>query len=109
MSSYKMNAAVCHYSFNWPPIKLSEVWNPMCWLMWEPQDLGLAYYKAWWDSSSYPDTAGGEGLGMVHGGGAVISAVAGNVSFMAYKQFQDEGNNPNKNLLWWNPSSTSGH
>jgi len=108
MSSYKMNGAVCHYSFNWPPIKLTEIWNPMCWLMWEPQDLGPTYYKAWWDASSYPETSHGEGLGMVHGNGAVISAVGGNVSFMPYQRFVDEENNPARNLLWWNPDSADG-
>ena len=109
MGSYKMNGAVCHYSFNWPPVKLSEVWNPLCWLMWEPQDLGPGYYKAWWDSSSYPETTGGEGLGTVHGDGGVISAVGGNVSFMPYKRFVDEEHNPAKNFLWWNPGSQNGH
>jgi prepilin-type N-terminal cleavage/methylation domain-containing protein len=108
MSSYKMNGAVCHYSYAWPPIRLSEVWNPMCWLMWEPDDLGPAVYMAWWDSSSYPNTSIGEGIGKVHGGGAIISAVGGNVSFMPYKRFQDEEKNPKKNLLWWNPSSSDG-
>ena len=112
MSSYKMNGAVCHYGFSWPPIKLSEVWNPMCWVMWEPQDLdpslGPNNYKAWWDSSSYPNTAGGEGLGTVHGNGGIISAVGGNVSFMLFQRFVDEENNPAKNLLWWDPSTPDG-
>ena len=109
MSSYKMNGAVCHYSFNGPPIKLSEVWNPLCWLMWEADDKGPSYYMAWWDACSFPDTASGEGLGKVHGGGAVISAVGGNVSFMRYQTFLAEEKNPAKNLLWWSPSSKSGH
>jgi prepilin-type N-terminal cleavage/methylation domain-containing protein len=108
MSSYKMNGAVCRYSFNWPPIKLSEAWSPLCWVMWEPDDKGPSYYKAWWDSSSFPETAGGEGIGKVHGGGAVISAVGGNVSYMSYSKFQQEEQNPGKSLLWWNPSSATG-
>lgn len=107
MSSYKMNGAVCHYAFYPPPpIKLSEVWNPLCWLMWEPQDTNTV--AAWWDASSFPNTSKGEGLGTVHGKGGIISAVGGNVSFMQYSRFVDEENNPTKNLLWWNPSTTDG-
>lgn len=108
MSSYKMNGAVCHYSFNWPPIKLSEVWNPLCWLMWEPDDKGPSRYMAWWDACSYPDTSIGEGIGKVHGGGAVISAVGGNVAFMPYQRFRDEEIKPSKSFLWWNPGSANG-
>jgi prepilin-type N-terminal cleavage/methylation domain-containing protein len=108
MSSYKMNAAVCRYSFNWPPIKLTQVWNPLCWVMWEPDDLGPARPAAWWDASSYPDTSIGEGIGRVHGGGAVISAVSGNVAFMPYSRFQDEEKKTTKSLLWWNPDSANG-
>jgi prepilin-type N-terminal cleavage/methylation domain-containing protein len=109
MTSYKMNGAVCHYSFNWPPIKLTEVWNPTCWLMWEPDDKGPSFYKSWWDACSYPDTSSGEGIGKVHGGGAVISAVGGNVAFMPYSKFQDEERTAGKSLLWWNPNSPNGH
>jgi prepilin-type N-terminal cleavage/methylation domain-containing protein len=109
MSSYKMNGAVCHYSLDWPPIKLSQVWNPMCWLMWEPQDLGAAFPCAWWDASSYPNTDIGEGIGTVHGKGAIISAVGGNVSFMPQQQFEDIEYAPYRNLLWWNPDSSDGH
>jgi prepilin-type N-terminal cleavage/methylation domain-containing protein len=108
MSSYKMNGAVCHYSFTGPAIKLSEVWNPLCWLMWEPQDLGPSRPAAWWDACSYPNTSIGEGIGTVHGSGAIISAVGGNVSFLPYKKFQDEEKDLNKNLLWWNPNSRDG-
>ncbi len=110
MTSYKMNGAVCHYSSaDRPPIKLSEVWNPMCWLMWEPDDLGQTHKEAWWDASSFPNTLIGEGIGKVHGGGAIISAVGGHVSFMPYKRFQDEEKSSSKNLLWWNPTSANGH
>jgi len=102
MSSYKMNGGVCHSSFNWPPTKLSAVWNPMCWVMWEPDDLGTAAPRSWWDASSDP-TSLGEGIGRVHGGGAVISSVGGNVAFMPLNKFGDEARNRRPNLLWWWP------
>ena len=100
MSSYKMNGGVCRSSPNWPPVKLGEVWNPTAWVMWEPDDLGPAAPKSWWDASSDPSSKG-EGIGRVHGGGAVISAVGGNVSFMAFKKFDDEASSQRPNLLWW--------
>jgi prepilin-type N-terminal cleavage/methylation domain-containing protein len=108
MSSYKMNGAVCRYSSTPPSIKLAEVWNPMCWLMWEPDDMGPSRYKAWWDASSFPDTSIGEGIGKVHGKGAIISAVGGNVSFMPYSGFEKAEKDTQKNLLWWNPKSSDG-
>jgi hypothetical protein len=45
----------------------------------------------------------------VHGSGAVISAVGGNVEFLAFKKFNTEQANREKNLLWWSPDSKDGH
>jgi prepilin-type N-terminal cleavage/methylation domain-containing protein len=101
MSSYKMNAAVCHNDGTWPPVKLSEVWNPLCWVMWEPDDEPVKFPYSWWDASSFPDTTNGEGIGRVHSRGAVISSVGGNVSFMRFEKFREEELKPRKNLLWW--------
>jgi prepilin-type N-terminal cleavage/methylation domain-containing protein len=109
LCSYKINGAVCHYINNWPPVKMSEAWSPLCWFMWEPQDMAKQFYASWWDASSYPNTDIGEGIGQVHSGGAVISAVGGNVEFMPYNKFVQAEHDPKKNLLWWNPSTPDGH
>jgi len=99
MASYKMNGGVCHSSFDGPLIKLSEVWNPLCWVMWEPQDTNTV--SAWWDACSDPWRSG-EDIGRVHGRGAVISSVGGNVSFMPFEKYQQELANGTPNLLkWW--------
>jgi hypothetical protein len=109
MSSYKMNSSVCRHDWDWPPVKLGQVWSPLCWLMWEPDDKGASgnLYKHWWDACSFPDV-NGEGIGKVHSGGAVISAVGGNVSFMKFEKFAEESLNPQKNLCWWAPNTADG-
>ena len=107
MSSYEMNdcANRCHY--NMPPVKLAEIWSPLCWLMWEPKDMGIDY-KSRFDGACDPTAASGEYIGTVHNGGAVVSAVGGNVTFMRLEKFQAEANIPTRNLLNWNPSTVDG-
>jgi type II secretory pathway pseudopilin PulG len=113
MTSYKMNGAVSRYDFLWPPIKITQVWNPMCWLMWEsndpgPNSFGGNGYKVFWDVAAFPDTVG-EGISRCHNGGGIAGAVAGNTLFITPKRFADEYNVPQKNLLWWNPATPLGH
>jgi prepilin-type N-terminal cleavage/methylation domain-containing protein len=105
LSSYKMNSSACSHGQR-QGMKLSQAWSPQCWLMWEPDDPGPKNPVVWWDASSFPDK--GEGIGRVHGLGAVISAVGGNVEFLAFKKFNTEQANPQKNLLWWSPDSKDG-
>ena len=105
LSSYKMNSSACSHGQR-QGMKLTEAWSPQCWIMWEPDDPGPKNPVVWWDASSFPDK--GEGLGRVHGSGAVISAVGGNVEFLAFKKFNTEQENRQKNLLWWSPDSRDG-
>jgi len=106
LCSYKMDEAVCCYGRQVQGMKLSSAWSPLCWVLWEPDDQGPATPLVWIDAGSYPDR--NEGIGHVHGKGAIISALGENVSFMAYKVFEDAQVNPQKNLLWWAPDSTDG-
>jgi prepilin-type N-terminal cleavage/methylation domain-containing protein len=115
MCSYIMNGAVIGYDPNNYPnygsCKITDIWSPLCYLMWEPDEnnlnggvpIGAFAYN---DASSYPDR--GEGVGHWHQSGAVILAVGGHVNFITFKQFTDEQNNPQKGLLWWNPKSSNG-
>ena len=105
LSSYKMNSSACAHGSR-AGMKISEPWSPQCWLLWEPDDPGPANPVVWWDASSFPDK--GEGLGRVHGAGAIISAVGGNAEFFPIRNFNAEQVNPQKNLLWWNPDSKDG-
>ncbi len=105
LSSYKMNSSACSHGQR-QGIKLSGAWSPQCWILWEPDDPGPKNPVVWWDASSFPDK--GEGIGRVHGSGAVISALGGNVEFLAFKKFNTEQSNPEKNLIWWSPDSKNG-
>ncbi len=109
LSSYKMNGAVCSYNRLKQGVKISSVWNPLCYLLWELDDPGLAGMKVWWDASSYPSTSKGEGLGRVHGLGGIVSAIGGNARFMKPSEYQAQENDSKKNLLWWATDSVNGH
>jgi len=121
MSSYIMNGAVCGYGEETPAnltCKITDVWSPMCFLMWEPDEnntaaggggpIGAFAYN---DASSYPTTA--EGVGTLHGkNGAIINAIGGHVIFILREQFWAEQTNSavggpeGRGLLWWSPFST---
>ncbi len=110
LSTYIMNGAVCGYNRNpYRSAKVSSVWSPMCYIQWEPDEnlgtppKGAGAYN---DASSYPDR--NEGVGRLHGSGAVIQALAGHSLFITYKQFKTEQDKVGKGLLWWNPWSNDG-
>jgi prepilin-type N-terminal cleavage/methylation domain-containing protein len=119
MSSYIMNGAACGYdngvdgrspSFpNHGSAKISQIWSSLCYLMWEPDEtlgsppIGDFAYN---DAASYPNK--NEGVGKLHGSGAVIQALDGHVAFITFRAFQDEQNKPGKGLLWWNPLTSDG-
>ena len=111
MSTYIMNGAVCGYGSypNHRSAKISEVWSPMCYIQWEPDEtlgkppIGAFAYN---DASSFPDK--NEGVGKLHTSGAIIRAVGAHVQFISFKQFDIEQKNPKTGLLWWNPKSATG-
>ena len=122
VTSYIMNGAACGYGdqfgnnvFN---IKTVQVWSPMCYLLWEPDEnyggAGVPGAFDFNDASSFPDR--NEGLGRLHSkkGGSIV-AVGGHVQFLTKEQFKDMAANPGrgsgpggKNYLWWNPHSNNG-
>src|SRR5258708_3441235 len=120
LSSYIMNGAVCEYGRLSNPsgrtsVKITAVWNSACYLMWEPDEnlpkpppngppIGDFAYN---DASSYPDLS--EGVGYLHGKGAVILALASHVLFIKHTDFASEQVNPIKGLLWWARDSANGH
>jgi len=111
MSTYIMNGAVCAYGGIATPksVKITEVWSPMCYVMWEPDEtlgnppIGAFAYN---DASSYPDR--NEGVGRLHVSGAIIQALGGHVEFISFKKFQEEQVRTGKGLLWWSPRSANG-
>ncbi len=114
LSTYITDGAVSGFDNVNRSAKVTQVWSPMCYIQWEPdenlinpntgQPVGAFAYN---DASSFPDR--GEGVGRLHISGAIIQAVGGHVNFIKFKQFQTEQNTPNRGLLWWNPWKTDGH
>jgi len=109
MSTYIMNGAVCGYADTYRSAKITQVWSPMCYIQWEPDEnlgnppIGAFAYN---DASSFPNV--NEGVGRLHQKGAIVQAVGGHVTFITFKDFTSEQNNPRKGLLWWSPWSTTG-
>jgi hypothetical protein len=133
MSSYIMNGAVCGYGEAdargtvHANCKLSNVWSPMCWLQWEPDENSIAPGNPgafeFNDSANYPNAGSGgngkgEGIGRLHsrkGGNAL--AIGGHVVFISKEAFiadsaTQSGRGPGpggKTYLWWNPFVNDGH
>ena len=108
LSSYIMNGAVCEYGriMTATGVKITSVWSPMCYILWEPDETFNPSAGAYNDASSYPDR--GEGVGHWHISGAIVLALDSHVNFIKYEAFQKEQNNPARNLLWWAPDSIDG-
>ena len=112
LSSYKMHGTVSlNGNTNGHTIKLNQFWSSGCYVMWEADDVGPSMMRVWWDGGAMPDI--GEGLGRVHGNGAIIAAVGGSAGFMTTARYAKELDSPppgtlGKGLLWWNPASIDG-
>jgi prepilin-type processing-associated H-X9-DG protein len=121
LSSYVMNGAVCNYGTAGAPYstKLTAVWSPMCYLLWEPNEntLGRGNPGAFEfnDGANYPDAppSGGEGIGPLHDNGGNMLALDGHVDFMNTNGFASlskyKGSGPDgKGLLWWSTYIANG-
>jgi prepilin-type N-terminal cleavage/methylation domain-containing protein len=113
LSTYVMDGAVQAFkneSSGGKPCKITDVWSPMCYLIWEPDEF-LASPPAFEynDAANFPNTS--EGIGLLHsnhGGNAL--ALDGHVDFVQRVDFAGwSANNTARNYLWWNPLSANGH
>jgi prepilin-type N-terminal cleavage/methylation domain-containing protein/prepilin-type processing-associated H-X9-DG protein len=122
LSSYVMNGSACSFSNPTPPrIKITDIWSPLCYLLWEPDEntLGPGNPGAFEfnDAGNFPSAPpnGGEGIGPLHGkNGGNILALDGHVDFIVKLAFAKLSNNTGpgpggKGLLFWNPNSSNGH
>ena len=94
LSSYIMDGAECcgKQPPNDPIVKLAQVWSPMCYLLWEPDENyngpGNPGGFEFNDGASYPGAAHSEGIGRLHSKkGGVILAIDGHVSFITKDAF----------------------
>jgi prepilin-type N-terminal cleavage/methylation domain-containing protein len=117
MSSYVMNGAVCGGKNDNKGCKITQVWSPMCYVVWEPDENNVAPGMPggfdFNDGANYPDDK--EGIGRLHSkkGGSVI-AIGGHVQFVTREAFRKQGvkqsgDGPGrKTLVWWSPFSNDG-
>jgi hypothetical protein len=123
LSTYVMDGAVIGFpgSGTWPiPCKTTDVWSPMCYLIWEPnekaidptthQPIGAFEYN---DGANKPGPP--EGIGTLHGkNGGLAMALDGHCDFVTISQFNQYstvGSGPGpggKTFVWWNPSQANG-
>lgn len=118
LSTYIMNGAACYYAnpdatlHKYDTCKLSDAWNPLCVILWEP-DQNLNWF-AYNDGSSYPgyDDLSGygayEGLGKLHGNGGNVLTVSGNAQYENVVAWAGQQAITTKNLLFWNPQTATG-
>jgi prepilin-type N-terminal cleavage/methylation domain-containing protein len=119
LCSYVMDGAVAGFpsSGTYRTCKLSDVWSPMCYLLWEPDENangpGNPGAHDFNDGANFPDDT--EGIGRLHSkkGGAIL-ALAGHVQFITRQEFHNQsvntGTGPTgKSYLWWSPFSANGH
>jgi len=121
LSTYVMDGAVEGYPAGgtWPaPMKITTVWSPLCYLIWEPDenanapgDPGAHEYN---DAANFPDR--NEGIGLLHsknGGNAL--ALDGHVDFVKktlFVQYSTVGSGPGpggKTYLWWDNVNPNGY
>ena len=121
ITSYVMDGAICGYGEqNKISCKTVNVWSPMCYVLWEPDENKLGPGNPggfdFNDAANFPNAS--EGIGRLHsrkGGQAV--AIGGHVQFLTSKQFADDSTTPNgrgpgpggKTYLWYSPWTTDGH
>lgn len=119
LSSYVQNGAVCGYGSRNDGCRRTDIWSPMCYLFWEPDErnpyptpdsppIGALDFN---DGSSPPDQS--QGIGRTHGSGAIVLAMDAHAEFMTYETFQQTQLNPpgggtQKGLWWWNPYTSDG-
>jgi prepilin-type N-terminal cleavage/methylation domain-containing protein len=96
--------------------KISQVWTPMCYIFWEPDDVDGSGAAEFNDGANYPSPP--EGIGKLHNKtGGNISRLDGGSQFITSTNFYLDGNTPagegpgpgGRTYLWWNPASANGH
>ena len=126
LSTYVMDGAVVAFtSYNASPpgvpCKITQVWSPECYLIWEPNEkTDTSTTSEYNDGSNFPsgpdsNPAGEEGIGTlhsVHGGNAL--AMDSHVDFVTIQKFNfmsKQGNGPGpggKTYLWWDIVNSNG-
>jgi prepilin-type N-terminal cleavage/methylation domain-containing protein len=101
--------------------KSTQVWSPMCYLFWEPDEIDSPEHAFEFnDGANYPTAppAGTEGIGLLHNkSGGNIMRLDGGIEFITSTNFAADSNIPpgegpgpgGQTRLWWSPFSADGH
>jgi prepilin-type N-terminal cleavage/methylation domain-containing protein len=120
LSTYVMDGSVQGFknaSNGGHPCKMTDVWSPMCYLVWEPDEFldPLGGANEYNDGANDP-TQAGQGVGLLHsthGGNAL--ALDGHVDLLTVQQYtfaSTKGSGPGpggKTVLLWDVTDTQGH
>jgi prepilin-type N-terminal cleavage/methylation domain-containing protein len=124
MSSYVMDGAANGFgriTYETPAfVKITDVWSPMCWLLWEPDEqmyntaaAGNQPAFEYNDGANYPDDT--EGISVLHsknGGNALC--ICGTAQFVLKTTFRNESDGVGtigpggRTLCWWAPDHAAG-
>jgi prepilin-type N-terminal cleavage/methylation domain-containing protein len=105
---------------NYIVCKATQVWSPMCYLFWEPDDQSGSGAFEFNDGANSPTVPpnGTEGIGLLHNkSGGNIMRLDGGIEFITSTNFAVDSLTPSgtgpgpggKTRLWWSPFSTDGH
>jgi prepilin-type N-terminal cleavage/methylation domain-containing protein len=108
-STYIWNGAVCGFGAINYGYKTTD-FRQDAFIGWEPDDYTLQGASAYNDGSSDPNPAIDGGLGHRHGkNGGIAMGVAGNIQFVKFTDWALWAKDPNKNSIWCNPGTVTGH
>jgi prepilin-type N-terminal cleavage/methylation domain-containing protein len=115
LSTYIMNGSACFFppdgrnnTYGYATCKESQIWSPLCILLWEPdQNIDVGCYN---DGASYPGPEQGssasEGMANLHVTGGNVLTVSGGAQCMTVAAYTNECSIPGKNRLFWNPNTS---
>jgi len=120
LSTYVMNGAVTGFPTSGigGPCKITDVWSPACYLLWEPDEnsdgAGNPGHFEYNDGANYPDSV--EGIGRLHSpiGGHVLT-IGGSVPMVTIPVWNAQagaGTGPGpggRTLTWWSPFAANGN
>jgi len=118
LSSYVINGAVQNYasqSFNGKPCKITDVWSPACYLLWEADEYwGEPGNNVFNDGADLPNS--NEGIARIHGANSGnVLCVGGNVEIVTVQTWTNQsvlgsGQGPGgKTFCWWAPNAKNGY
>jgi prepilin-type N-terminal cleavage/methylation domain-containing protein len=126
LSSYVMDGSASGFSgTDGQSSKISQIWSPMCYIFWEPDDLSAntSHAAEFNDAANFPGQVPAgttvEGIGLLHNKtGGNITRLDGGIQFISSTNFYKESfrkpptgtpNGPNgRNHLWWSTYSANG-